>query len=351
MAPDTDIQNASRSRTTGTPRASLAAIGASVAIHMLAFLLLAAMLAARTVDPVAEPDRTVGIVLASPRQTPATPFSEGTAESSAAFERSTEIARGIEGRSDSELLQAPPRSSIRLPSSDRPGLTAGTVGSASEFAATSRGEARTGTPRIAGEGDDEQSILEERERLRPRLPTTASTQLSLFGSSPATGRSFVFLIDRSKSMGANGLDAIDASQRELRRALAALNAEHTFQVIVYNFKTQFLEQRTLLPATDENKSKADAFLTQFGGFGATEHDMAIHSALRLSPEVIFVLTDGGDPFLSESQLAGIRQRAAGRTSIYCVQFGIGPNPPENPFLRKLADQNGGSYRYVDRSGK
>jgi hypothetical protein len=242
-------------------------------------------------------------------------------------------------------------SAVRLPTLSHSGAVPTPIASAQELATGTRSGARLSGARIAGEGDDEQAIAEEQERLRPRLPTTASTQISLFGSAPATGRSFVFLIDRSKSMGANGLDAIDASQRELRQALSALREEHSFQVIAYNFKPIFVDQRTLLPATQDNKARADAFLSQFGGFGATEHDMAIHTALRLTPDVIFVLTDGGDPWLSDSQLAAIRQRAAGRTTIHCVQFGLGQIPQAHPFLRTLAEQNGGSYRYVDRSGK
>src|SRR5205807_1148435 len=51
-------------------------------------------------------------------------------------------------------------------------------------------------------GIDEDAIRAE-DALIPRevLPTGPTAQLSLFGSAPAVGRSFVFVIDRSQSMG------------------------------------------------------------------------------------------------------------------------------------------------------
>ena len=69
--------------------------------------------------------------------------------------------------------------------------------------------------------------------------------------------------------------------------------------------------------------------------------------MRLKPEVIFILTDGGDPVLHPGQLRAIREEAAGRTSIYCIRFGRGPETEPLSFLARLAAENRGSYVYID----
>lgn len=335
----------------GRLQSSLSAL-VSLAVHLLAFLLLAIWFVP-TAARVDEPDRVVGIVVTPLR-------SKVEYYDSSSFAGPSDIRPATTGRTS-------PVSA--LPDSPLPGMDFSIAGAlpdeggspgpsiavdaASQLAtATSRsGSGRAGSvaARIPSGPDDEKAIEAERERLRRPVPTGPVVPLSLFGSAAAEGRSFVFVLDRSKSMGAGGLDAIDASQKELRQALQRLQPDQRFQIIVYNFKTLFVEQRQLLPATDENKRKAEQFLAQFGGFGATEHEAAIHSALTLAPDVIFLLTDGGDPYLTDSQLTRIQQRAGGRTSIHCVQFGLGAEPGTSAFMRQLAGQNNGTYTYVDRS--
>ena len=174
-------------------------------------------------------------------------------------------------------------------------------------------------------------------------------RLGLFGGSAAAGRSFVFLIDRSKSMGSQGLGGLEAAEQELMRALAELQPKHWFQVIAYHHRCVFLRYRKLLRATDENKVALRGHISGLAAFGATEHEMALMSALYLEPDVIFLLTDGGDPVLSNGQLKRIRKLARGRTAIHCIQFGFGPLQSNDTFLHRLAAQNGGGYGYVEMS--
>ena len=89
------------------------------------------------------------------------------------------------------------------------------------------------------------------------------------------------------------------------------------------------------------------FVADTAAYGQTEHLRGLLAALKLKPEVIFLLTDGGEPLLDNSQLRAIREQAAGRTSIHCVQFGRGPAPEGGSFLERLAAENGGSYVYID----
>jgi hypothetical protein len=89
------------------------------------------------------------------------------------------------------------------------------------------------------------------------------------------------------------------------------------------------------------------FVADLAAYGQTEHSRGLWAALRTKPEVIFLLTDGGDPVLDPGQLRLIRDEAAGRTSIHCLHFGRGPRSESKNFLARLAAENRGSYVYID----
>jgi hypothetical protein len=194
---------------------------------------------------------------------------------------------------------------------------------------------------------DKAAILAE-DAARPRAQKTTgpTAKLSLFGSQEAEGRSFVFLIDRSQSMGGEGLGAIEAAAGELANSVAALQESHKFQVIAYNQKPLYLTARELLPATAGNKQQLIEFVKSLPAFGATEHEVGIFAALKLKPDAIFLLTDGGDPMLNRGQLKSIRAAAKG-TAIHCLHFGSGPQGGERSFLQTLAEYTGGGYLYID----
>ena len=198
---------------------------------------------------------------------------------------------------------------------------------------------------------DKAAILaEDAARPRSQGPTGPIATVSLFGSQGAEGRSFVFLIDRSQSMGGDGLGAIEAAAKELATSVGSLEETHKFQVIAYNQKPLYLTGRDLLPATAGNKQQLIDFVKDLPAFGATEHEVGIYAALKLKPDAIFLLTDGGDPMLNAGQLKSIRTAAKG-TTIHCLQFGSGPRGDERSFLQILAEYTGGSYLYIDMADR
>ena len=200
---------------------------------------------------------------------------------------------------------------------------------------------------LPGQGDEE--ILADDAAMRAaRGAAVPATQLSIFGSGPATGASFVFVIDRSKSMGSEGLDALAAAQRELALALANLEPQHEFQIIAYHHKLQYMNERALLKATESNRLQLNKFFGGLAAFGGTDHARAMVAAMHLHPDVVFLLTDGGDPHLTKPQMAEIRRMGrGGRTKIHCIQFGYGPLQNVDTFMRRLALDNGGGFQYVD----
>jgi hypothetical protein len=196
---------------------------------------------------------------------------------------------------------------------------------------------------------DEASILaDDASQYRPGRPTGPKATMQLFKSGPANGHSFVFVIDRSASMGAGGLGAIGAAAKELAAQLTSLTPDQKVQVVAYNQSSVYCTGRELIPATDENKAKLVKYIEGLADFGQTEHERGLLAALRLQPDVIFILTDGGDPHLRPGQVSFLAEQAAGQTSIHCLHFGIGTADavPADHFLRRLAAETGGSYAFI-----
>lgn len=223
------------------------------------------------------------------------------------------------------------------------------------------GEGIGGVPklRVAGRpqilpGLGDQAIIDaDKARQRPTGPQGPQTKMSLFGGAPAVGNSFVFLIDRSQSMGGDGLNGLAAAEKELNYELAKLDGAHKFQIIAYNQQVLYLTQPGMLPASAENRAKGAKFLAGLVAFAGTQHEAALMAGLRLKPDVIFILTDGGDPLLSEQEIARVTERNRDngmQSSIHCIHFGSGPASDSGRTLRELVKRNGGSYGYVDMNG-
>jgi hypothetical protein len=174
---------------------------------------------------------------------------------------------------------------------------------------------------------------------------------SLFGL-VGEGYKFVYVFDRSGSMGGEGRQSLRAVKAELIRSLTPLGSVHQFQIVFYNERPVVFNPTgtpgRLAFATEENKQRAIRFLDSITAVGGTAHEDALRLAIRLHPDVIFFLTDGDDPKLTPGQLAKIRRLAAG-IIINAVEFGPGPKRAGTSFLEDLARQNGGKYVYIDIS--
>ncbi len=317
----------------------------SALLHALLVLLLPLLLTNAVPRGLPSHDRAVGIVLASASEDQQVEYfsaesaDEGDASAAAAATPARDAAAALPSAAAASL-QVP--GGIALPQLDD-GPRVG-------------GEGLVQTPQlsVAGRsrlpsGLDPSSILADEAARRQALAARGpSTQLGLFGGTAAEGRRFVFLIDRSKSMGGSGLDALRAAEAELVRAVDALEANHEFQIIAYHHQCTFLQNtRRLLAATSANKEAIRGHVQGLAAFGATDHELALTIALALNPDVIFLLTDGGEPHLSAGDLTRITKLAGGRTSIHCIHFGSGPLQDADNFLRRLAALNDGGYGYVD----
>jgi hypothetical protein len=320
----------------------------SLAAHLSALILAALLIRNRPPEAIEEADRAATIVLASRSPAKTEYFAEAASASAERHEVLRPAAEAAAAGGSSLPSPEPPPAIVGMALPELPGALPpgeGLVVAAEANAGRSRG-------RVLPPGIDDAAILAE-DALIPReyVPTGPTARLSLFGSAQAEGRSFVFVIDRSKSMGGGGLGAIEAAAKELEAQIGRLTEQQTFQVVAYNQSAAFLGERKLIAASEPNKERLIDFVKNLAAFGQTEHYHGLLAALRLKPEVIFLLTDAGDPHPGAGQLRAIREQAGGRTSIHCLQFGSGPLSESNNFLARLAAENRGSYAYIDMGGR
>jgi hypothetical protein len=312
----------------------------SCAIHSLLLLLLIGLLRfAPPGQPQEEGPRRVTLVLAETAE-------EADAETTYLEQPPPPAPKALEVPANalpSQPLELPPEP--RSSPSELPPLP-GPLEVLDNAAAMTSG-AREATPSNELSAETLKAIAAEQRELanQPKPGPLATT--SIFGSGPVKGRKFVFVLDRSKSMGVGGLDVLSSAQVELFQALAPLAPENQFQIVAYHQQTVTLKERKLLVASEENKSAVTEFIQRLVPFGSTDHEAGLYMALELEPDAIILLTDGDTPELNDGQIQAIARVTKGRAAIHCIQFGLTSSEPTSSFMRKLAARTGGTYRYVD----
>ncbi|MGQ0636189.1 MAG: vWA domain-containing protein [Planctomycetaceae bacterium] len=171
---------------------------------------------------------------------------------------------------------------------------------------------------------------------------------SFFGAR-GSGQRFVYVLDASGSMLEYG--AIRVAKAELLASLAQLGSDQQFQIVFYNEKNFPMVapggKSQLFRGTDANRNLASQFINGVNPDGGTRHLTALLEALNYVPDVIYFLTDAGEPRLEAGDLDRIKRRNNGRTQIHAIEFGKGPQLKAENFLKRLARENGGAYVYRD----
>jgi hypothetical protein len=173
---------------------------------------------------------------------------------------------------------------------------------------------------------------------------------TMFFGVAGSGRRFAYVFDRSESMKGFGGRPFRAAKSEFLSSIDLLGPDQAFQIIFYNNRPSYFDAAGffMLPADDSMKRRASNFVRNMDAFGGTEHFDALRMALRLSPDVIFFLTDARIPQLNSRELDQIRNRAAENgTTIHAIEFGTDFEAPKESFLRTLASDNHGEYRYLN----
>ncbi|KAA5547048.1 hypothetical protein FYK55_01115 [Roseiconus nitratireducens] len=305
----------------------------SLALHTVLLVAIAYFAAIAPRGTGEAPDRQIGIAMVH-RLPDREQYEEVTPQTS---ESATQNAQ--ENASDLAAAAAPP--SDLSPPLDLQGVLA---------AMESTPAPRSGSG-IAGDTELGGDAFGSGERSAQNTPIGEQATTRLFGVS-GSGSRFVYVFDRSDSMNGFGGLPLRSAKRELIRSLQSLSPQQQFQIIFYNenVKPFQLAGTPLQMVSGEPNSlnRAERYIESIRAFGGTKHKAALLMALRMSPDVIFFLTDAHIPRLSQSELKLVQSRAeqAG-TTIHAIEFGSKPVGSADSFLRSLAEMNNGQYQYVD----
>jgi hypothetical protein len=122
-------------------------------------------------------------------------------------------------------------------------------------------------------------------------------------------------------------------------------------VIFFNHEVQAWDltggQRRIPFATESNKELARRFVAGVFAEGGTEREAPLLKALAWSPDAIFFLTDADDAMPAYDVAEAVDRAQRSGTAIACIEFGEGPAPESDNFLKQLAHDTGGAYVYVD----
>ncbi len=179
-------------------------------------------------------------------------------------------------------------------------------------------------------------------------PSPGQGRTGIFGLE-ATGNRFVYVFDRSASMGEPAGRPLDEARRELLASIDALGDSRQFHVIFYNERLSMFtpsgQRGRPVFADDDTRRELRRFVESVEAAGGTRHYEAVAAAIRLAPDAIFLLTDADESDdLSEEELRHL-SRSLGRTRCMVVQFG-GDEGRRSPRLARLAAESGGRYKVI-----
>jgi hypothetical protein len=180
-------------------------------------------------------------------------------------------------------------------------------------------------------------------------PKTETSFLGVKGS----GASFVYVLDRSDSMNINAGAPMFVAKRELMNSIDSLKEGNQFQVVFYNDAPVPLASirgisNRMMFATETDKNRAKQFVRGMTANGGTEHLAAIKAGLSFAPEVLFFMTDADEPRLTDAQMQYLQELATRtKTTIHSIEFRSGLPQGDGGWIRILAEQTRGTYRFVN----
>jgi len=163
-------------------------------------------------------------------------------------------------------------------------------------------------------------------------------------------RRLMFIIDHSGSMRkyAGGMSRLDRAKHELIRAIEELSPDVEFAIAFFEARVR-VWQDALMPATEDNKRRAIAFVRRLQCGDSTNTHAALRRALEFNDqlEAVFLLSDGrptsGELVAPAAIVADILHRNRFR-HLKLNTIGIAVGGPTEHFLQSLAEGSAGEYR-------
>jgi hypothetical protein len=159
----------------------------------------------------------------------------------------------------------------------------------------------------------------------------------------------VFMCDATGSM----INKMATLKDELGKAVTGLKPTQSFNVIFFQDIKVEAFQTSLVPATPENKRKVGAYLEGVTATGKTDPLPGMELALKLHPQLIYLLTDAADFPEPDKLVALIKKYNSDRkikiNTILFVQNQSehNANIDSESLMKQIAAENGGNFRWVE----
>jgi hypothetical protein len=189
-------------------------------------------------------------------------------------------------------------------------------------------------------------------------PPPVQGSASFLGVSTSNAQRVVYVIDASGTM----IPYLPIVLKELASSLEQLTDQQSFSIVFFqrNEAIPMPPQRRLVRATTSEKRRALQWCDEIVASGRSNPLPAFEAALRMNPDVIFVLsqniTGSGiyevdqEEVLQRLDRLNPMDRLTGQRSVQinCIQF-LDPDPLDT--LRKIAEHHGGprGYKFLSRA--
>lgn len=169
----------------------------------------------------------------------------------------------------------------------------------------------------------------------------------------AAGKSFVYVVDISSSMGDGG--RLNLAKNQLKASLRHLQPNQKFQIVFYSDHPERMSVRQssdgdMYFATETVLRLAFRKIDSVQPENGTDHAPALREALSMEPDVIYFLTDGETEVI-DTQVMRDLKKISPRTTIHVVQLApSGLTSRSVSWLERLADQFRGQYLRLEDQG-
>lgn len=163
-----------------------------------------------------------------------------------------------------------------------------------------------------------------------------------FMGSKAAGESFVYIVDYSGSMGGGPGSRLVHAKTELQKSVDRLDSHVEFYIFVFESNSRGMPAEGMVKATPANKTKFVGWAINEPGGGSTNPTDALAQALKMEPDAIFLMTDGGFDDSMAVQMA-LQTNWNHQTKVNTIAFHDRSAATD---LEDIASQTGGSYRFI-----
>jgi hypothetical protein len=181
------------------------------------------------------------------------------------------------------------------------------------------------------------------------MPPKAATPASVPDAVDADPRTVVFVCRGTGSM----IDKMPKLKTELTSAIEALKPTQAFNIVFFQDEKTPKLSNSWLPATPENKARAEAWVNAMQPTGTTDPIPALTFGLKSKPELLYFISGGLDDFPDVPAVQNIfRRMNAGHTVIVDTILIERSKEEEQAahesedLMREIAMDNGGIFKCV-----